>query len=85
MADGALLDQRLDSADVIPVMMCEPDFTQPDAVVRDGAKHWIRLRRIDDGRAPIADDQVGVVVAQTRDRNHLHCLNVGLNGEAGQA
>ena len=44
------LIRQLDAADVVPVVVGEPDLGQADAVVDERAKHGVRLGWIDHGR-----------------------------------
>ncbi len=75
MLDGTLLEQGLDPSDVIPVVMGEPDFAEPDPSLVDCSQHWVGLRRVDDRSSAVLDHQIRVVVAQTWNGDHLHRRN----------
>ena len=75
MGDRALFDQGLDAADVIPMVVGESDLVELYLGFVDGPQHRISLRGVDHRRPTVLDDEIRVIITQTRDRNHLHASN----------
>ena len=72
MSDRPLVDKSLDAPDVIPMVVGQPDLGELDAMRIEGGKHGLRLRGVDDRSVLTLNHQIGVVVSETRNGNHLH-------------